>query len=173
MVVDLVDVRVGAELAPQVDGGERFDRDLRGQRQVAEHVADVEAPRRGERDGEDLQGEQAVEREQLRQPLATREEERGLLAADGDDGHDRHVLLEREPQEALAPAEVDAPALPDRPVDLVVAAGYTSTAAPASSALRALSCEAATVPYLRRKERNGIESTRLWASWWKTRSTPK
>src|SRR6185503_10529970 len=71
----------------------------------------------------DLEPEQLVEPQALGEPLAAREEERRLLAADGHDRHDRHALVEREPQEALAAAEVDAAALPDRAVDLVVAAG--------------------------------------------------
>ena len=52
------------------------------------------------------------------------------------------------------------------PVDLVVAARVDEHAPrPTRSALRAFSCEAATVPYLRRKPSPGIDSTRLWASW--------
>ena len=52
-------------------------------------------------------------REQLGQPLAAA---RGTARSPGrrsaTTGHDRHVLLEREPDEALAAAEVDAVALP-------------------------------------------------------------
>ena len=45
--------------------------------------------------------------QQPRQALAAAEEQRGLLAADRDDRDDRHVLVERQPDEALAAGEVD------------------------------------------------------------------
>src|SRR4051794_21433289 len=123
MVVDLVEVGGGAELAPQVDRRQGLDGDLGRQREVAGHVADVDHPRQGDRDRQDFQPEQLVEPEALGEPLAAGEEERGLLAADRDDGDDRYARVEREPEEALAPAEVDAATLPRRAVDLVVAAG--------------------------------------------------
>ena len=122
-VVDLVEVGARAELLAQVDRVEHLDRDLRGQREVAEHVADVQAPRDRERDRQHLQPEQPVEAEEPREPLAAREEERGLLAADRDDRDDRHVLSKREPDPALAAVEVDLRRVPRRAVDLVVAAG--------------------------------------------------
>ena len=59
---------------------------------------------------------------ELRQPGAAAEEERRLLAADGDDRDDRHAGVERQPDEALAAGEVDPVALPGGPVHLPVAA---------------------------------------------------
>ncbi len=89
---------------------------------MTEHVADVDAPGRGDRDRQDLQPEHPVEPQQPCQPLAAAEEERRLLAAGGYHRHQRHVLVEREPDETLAAAEVDLARVPCRAVDLVVAA---------------------------------------------------
>jgi len=49
----------------------------------------------GDRDRQHLEAEQLVEPQALREPLAAGEEERGLLAADRDDRHDRHVMGHR------------------------------------------------------------------------------
>ncbi len=122
VVVDLVEVGVLAVALLEVDRLEHLDRDLRRRRHVAEHVADVQAPRQRQRDRQHLQPEHRVEAQQLGEPLAAAEEERGLLPADRDHGHERHVLVERQADEALAPAEVDLRALPARAVHLVVAA---------------------------------------------------
>ena len=51
------------------------------------------------------------------------DEQRRLLPADRDHRHDRDVALEREPDEALAAAELDLVAVPAGPERLVVAAG--------------------------------------------------
>ena len=61
-------------------------------------------------------------RSALREAAAAAEEQRGLLAADRDDRDDAHAELAREPDEALAAAEVDLGGLPARAVALVVAA---------------------------------------------------
>ena len=66
VVVDLVQVRVVAELLADVDGLEHLDGDLGWQRYVAEEVADVEAPGHGERDWEDLEAEQTIRAQKLR-----------------------------------------------------------------------------------------------------------
>ena len=65
VVVDLVEVGVVAELLAQVDRRQRLDGDLRRQRDVAEEVADVEAPRQRERDRQHLQAQRLVEQQQL------------------------------------------------------------------------------------------------------------
>jgi hypothetical protein len=85
------------EPPPQVDRLEHADRDFGGERQMAEHVAEVEAPRQRDRDRQDLQADGAMQPEQSGQALAAREEQRGLLPADRDDGDDRHRVqpLER------------------------------------------------------------------------------
>ena len=105
-----------------------------------------------ERDRQHLQPEQPVEPQQPREALAAREEQRGLLAADRDERDDRHVLLEREPDEALAAAEVDLVAAPSvGPVDLVVAARVDQQrGAGVERLVRRSRASAATVPYLRR-----------------------
>jgi hypothetical protein len=149
MLVRLVDVGLGAELVAQADGRQRLDGDLGRQRDVAEEVADVETPRSGDRDRQDLQAQQPIEAQQPGERLAAAEEEGGLLAPDGDDRDDRDVMLEREADEAAAPGELDAAAVPARAMDLVVAAGVDEQGR--ARAQRLL--------------RPGIESTRLWASW--------
>ena len=78
--------------------------------------------------------------------LASREEQRGLLAADRNDGDDGHALLERELDEPLAPAELDLVRMPGRAKRLVVAARIHEDGRVLREALRALSCDAATVP---------------------------
>ena len=122
VVIDIVEVGLGPELLAQIDRRQRLDRDLGRQRDVAEHVADIEAPGQRQRDRQHLEAKQPVEGQQPGQALAAGEEQRRLLAADRDDRDDRHILLERQADEALAAVEVDAVALPARPVDLVVAA---------------------------------------------------
>ena len=116
-LVRLVDVHAG-----HVDRLQHLHRDLRGQRDVPEHVAHVQAPRERQRDRQHLQPEHAVEPEQPRDALAAREEEGGLLAADRHDRNERDALRLRQPDEAAAAAEVHARGLPGGPVHLVVAA---------------------------------------------------
>src|SRR5689334_21764631 len=70
VAVDLADVGLLAELVAQVDRRQLLDGDLGGQRNVAQHVAYVQAPRYRQRDRQHLQAEDAVEHEQLRQALA-------------------------------------------------------------------------------------------------------
>src|SRR4051812_19167413 len=88
VAVDLADVGIAAEAVAKVDRRQHLDRDLRRERYVAEHVADVQAPRHRQRDRHHLQAERAVEPEQAREALAAAQEDRRLLAADGDDGDD-------------------------------------------------------------------------------------
>ncbi len=64
VLVDLVDIGLGAELLAQVDRRQRLDRDLGGQRDVAEQVADVQPPRERERERQHLQAQQPVEAQQ-------------------------------------------------------------------------------------------------------------
>src|SRR5258706_951775 len=75
VAVDLVDVRVAAELVAEVDRGEHLDGDLGRQRDVAQHVADVQPPGQRERDRQHLQPERAVEPEQAREALAAAEKD--------------------------------------------------------------------------------------------------
>src|SRR5664279_3824060 len=82
VVIDLVEVGIGAELSAQIDRGERFDSDLGRERDMPEHVADVQPPGEGERDRQHLEAEQAVEREHAGQSLAAADKERRLLASD-------------------------------------------------------------------------------------------
>src|SRR5882762_1157150 len=58
--VDLVDVRLTAELLTRVDRRQHLHRDLRGQWDVAEHVADVQPPWDRQRNREHLQPEGAI-----------------------------------------------------------------------------------------------------------------
>ena len=122
MVVDLVQIGLAAELRAEVDRRQRLDCDLRRERDVAKHVADVESPRKRDRDRQYLKPEKTVQCQRTRQPLAAGEKQRGLLPARGHDRHDRYVLLERQPDETLAAIEVDPVSLPARAVHLIVAA---------------------------------------------------
>src|SRR3954451_21184080 len=122
VLVHLVGVRIAAEALTRIDRLHRLQRELRRQRPVAEHVADVEAPWDRERDREDLQPEELVQLKRPRQSLTSAQENRRLLASDRDQGDDWDVLLQRQADEALASGEVDLALLPGRPVDLPVAA---------------------------------------------------
>ena len=90
---------------------------------MAQHVADVQSPRDRDRNRQDLQAEQPVDSEQARQAVAAAQEECRLLSADRDDRDDRHVLLERKADVALAATEVDLVRIPARAVDFEVATG--------------------------------------------------
>src|SRR6202011_4370878 len=120
--VHLVDIRTGAEFLAQVDGWQDVNGDLGGERDVREHVADVESPWDRQRYGEDLEPENAVQLEHAGEPLAAAEEESCLLPAYGDHGDDRHAGAQREPDESLAASEVHCAGFPRGTMRLVVAA---------------------------------------------------
>src|SRR4051812_35142075 len=89
---------------------------------MAQEVADIEAPGRGDGNRKDLQPEHPVQPQQLGEPGPAAEEEGGLLTADRDHWHQRDVGVERESDEALASREVDPVSLPGGAMDLPVTA---------------------------------------------------
>src|SRR5215210_3392077 len=122
LLVGVVRIGVLAEALAQVDRRQHLDRDLGRQRQPPGEVEQVDAQRRADRDGEHLDAGEAVEADELGRALPAREEEGGLLPADGHHRHDRDVLLQREADEPPAAAELDLVAVPAGPERLVVAA---------------------------------------------------
>ena len=90
---------------------------------MPEHVTDVQPPRQGQRDRQDLEAEHAVQAEPSRQPFAATQEERGLLATDRYDGDERHVVSVRHAEEALATVEINLCRFRGGPVRLVVPTG--------------------------------------------------
>src|SRR2546421_12835964 len=66
LVVDLVGVGLATELLPQVDRVEHSHADLRGQRPMAQHVADVQPPGDRDRDRQHLEPEDLVDPEKPR-----------------------------------------------------------------------------------------------------------
>jgi len=93
VVVDLVDVRLVTELLPEMDGGKNLTRHLRREGDARQEVADAKPPGRRDQDRHHLQARGAVKTKELCEPGAAVEPQRCLLAADGDDGDDGHVLL--------------------------------------------------------------------------------
>ena len=96
---------------------------LAGRGEVTHEVSDVQAPRDGERDRQDLEPEELVESQRLGESIALAQEERRLLAADRDDRDDVDPFVHGKANEALAAGEVDPAALRGGPVDLPVTAG--------------------------------------------------
>src|SRR3954454_21496507 len=85
-------------------------------------VEDANAERRAERDRQHLDAKQPVDAEEPRGPLAPGQKESGLLPTDRYHRDDRHLLLERQPDESFAVGELDLIRMPTRPECLVVAA---------------------------------------------------
>ena len=115
-------IRLTPELLAQVDRVEHAHADLRGHRPVAQHVAHVQAPRDRDRDRQDLQAEKLVDPQEAGEALAAGEEQRRLLTADRNERDHRHVVVESQPDPALATIEVDLGRVPGGAVNLVVAA---------------------------------------------------
>src|SRR4051812_47145504 len=107
----------------QVDRRQDLAGHLRRQRDAREKVTDVEAPWRRDEDRKDLEAHGLVETQQPGQPVATRQPQSRLLAADRHHRDDRHALVDGQPDEAAAPAEVDLRALPARAVNLPIPTG--------------------------------------------------
>jgi len=120
--VHLLLLGLGAEAFAEVQAGEHLHRDLRRQRHAQGQVEHRHAEGRAELDGQDLEAKEAVESEQLGQPLSPSQEERRLLAPDRHDRHDGHAEVERQADEAAAPAQLDLRRLGGRAVAVVVAA---------------------------------------------------
>ena len=168
-LVGVLGVRLRAQLGAQVDRREHPDLDLGRQREAQRQVEQRDAERRRHLDREHLQPQRLVELQRARDAAALAEEQRGLLAADRHHGRDRGVELERELDEARAPARSRSGPAPS-------SAGRSRGRRPGRRAARRRGparracCPGwpGTVPKRLRLARTpGTWKTRSWASWWK------
>ena len=102
VIVDLVDVRIFAELRGDVDRFQHLRDDLGGQRQIGRNSG-AEPEWEAERQRQDCAAQQAFYAQPLGQPGSPGQIQLSFLPADGHRGHDGHAGLDRRRTYPLRP----------------------------------------------------------------------